>query len=91
MPKAFFSTVLILLAPFFCIHHSQSATSVVQCNSRLSVILSVLDYDLGYGLQATADRLKKKTGRIVSPSTITAWLNEHRQHCSYRRLPPPRA
>jgi hypothetical protein len=51
------------------------------------VILSALsEYDLGYSLQATADRLKKKTGRSVSPSTMTAWLNDYRQHCSYRRL-----
>lgn len=61
----------------------------------LRVILAALsDYDLGYSLQAGADRLKKKTGRTVSPSTISAWLNEYHQHCSYRRLrrgsPQPR-
>lgn len=53
----------------------------------LRVILSALsDYDLGYTLEETAARLKKKTGRSVSPSTITTWLDEYRQHCSYRRL-----
>src|SRR5215813_7856713 len=35
----------------------------------LRLILSALsDYDLGYSLQQTADRLRKKTGRTVSPS-----------------------
>jgi transposase-like protein len=53
----------------------------------LRMILSALtDYDLGYTLEATARRLKKKSNRSVSPSTITSWLNEYRQHCSYRRL-----
>src|SRR6202795_2453797 len=55
----------------------------------LRMILSALtDYDLGYSLQETAARLKKKTNRSVSPSTITTWLDEYKQHCSYRRLPP---
>src|ERR1700674_5090453 len=39
----------------------------------LRMILSALqDYDLGYSLAQTAARLKKKTNRSVSPSTITA-------------------
>ncbi len=33
-----------------------------------------------------AERLKKKTNRSVSPSTITSWLHEYKQHYSYRRL-----
>ena len=53
----------------------------------LRMILSALtDYDLGYTLEETAARLKKKTNRSVSPSTITTWLDEYKQHCSYRRL-----
>lgn len=53
----------------------------------LRMILSALtDYDLGYTLEETAARLRKKTNRHVSPSTITSWLNEYMQHCSYRRL-----
>lgn len=36
--------------------------------------------------EMTATRLRKKTGRHVSPSTITSWLHEHRQRCMYRRL-----
>jgi ATP-dependent exoDNAse (exonuclease V) beta subunit len=53
----------------------------------LRMILSALtDYDTGHTLQATAVRLKKKTNRRVSPSTIAAWLHEYARHCSYRRL-----
>ena len=53
----------------------------------LRMILSALtDYDLGFTLEQTAARLKKKTNRNVSPSTIAAWLQEYKRHCSYRRL-----
>jgi transposase-like protein len=53
----------------------------------LRMILSAItDYDLGYTLEETAARLKKKTNRGVSPSTITTWLEQYHQHWSYRRL-----
>jgi transposase-like protein len=53
----------------------------------LRIILSALtDYDLGFSLEETAGRLKKTTNRSVSPSTIAAWLQEYKRHCSYRRL-----
>jgi transposase-like protein len=53
----------------------------------LRMILGALtDYNTGYSLAETAARLKKKTNRSVSPSTITSWLNEYKQHCSYRRI-----
>jgi hypothetical protein len=53
----------------------------------LRMILSALtDFHLGYSLNDTAKRLKMKTHRSVSPSTITNWLHEYRQHCSYARL-----
>jgi hypothetical protein len=53
----------------------------------LRMILSALtDYDIGYTLEQTAARLNKKTKRTVSPSTIAAWLEEYKQHCTYRRL-----
>jgi transposase-like protein len=53
----------------------------------LRVIFSALtNYNLGYTLKETAARLKKKTNRHVSLSTVTSWLHEYRQHCSYRRL-----
>src|SRR6202163_4971200 len=53
----------------------------------LRLILSALsDYDVGYTLEETASRLNKKTNRHISPSTITSWLDQYRQHCSYRRL-----
>lgn len=52
----------------------------------LRMILSALtDYNIGYTLEQTAARLQKKAHRHVSTSTITAWLEEYKQHCSYRR------
>jgi transposase-like protein len=55
----------------------------------LRMILSALtDYNLGFTLEQTAARLEKKAHRRVSPSTITSWLDEYKQHCSYRRLRP---
>src|ERR1700688_2635296 len=53
----------------------------------LRMILSALtDYDTGFTLEQTATRLKKKTNRNVSPSTIASWLEQYKRHCSYRRL-----
>jgi len=53
----------------------------------LRMILSALtDYNLGYSLPQTAARLRKKTNRRVAASTIGAWLEEYKQHCTYRRL-----
>jgi transposase-like protein len=53
----------------------------------LRMILSALtDYNLGFTLEQAAARLQKKAKRRVSPSTITSWLDEYKQHCSYRRL-----
>jgi transposase-like protein len=53
----------------------------------LRMILSALtDYSIGYTTQETAARLKKKTNRSVSPSTIAGWLHTYAEHCSYRRL-----
>src|SRR5262245_26757195 len=51
-----------------------------------TILAALTDYDLGYSLEETAGRLKKKMQHNVSPSTITSWLNEYKQHCSYRRL-----
>ena len=52
----------------------------------LRMILSALtDYDTGFTLEETAARLKKKTHRNVSPSTIASWLEQYMRHCSYRR------
>jgi transposase-like protein len=53
----------------------------------LRMILGALtDYNLGYSLHETAARLKKKSNRTVSPSTITNWLHQYSKHCSYARL-----
>src|SRR6202023_1847319 len=46
----------------------------------LRMILAALtDYDTGYTLDETAARLRKKTHRNVSSSTIAAWLQEYKQ------------
>src|SRR5580700_7128367 len=53
----------------------------------LRMILSALtDYNTGFTLEETAERLKKKARRNVSPSTIASWLEQYKHHCSYRRL-----
>jgi transposase-like protein len=53
----------------------------------LRMILQALtDYDLGYSLQQCAARLKKKTNRAVSPSTISSWLELYANQCSFRAL-----
>jgi transposase-like protein len=53
----------------------------------LRMILSALtDYNLGYTLEETAARPRKKAHRTVAPSTIASWLDEYKQHCTYRRL-----
>jgi transposase-like protein len=51
-----------------------------------NVLTALSDYHLGYSVDMTAGRLRKNTGRRVSASTITSWLHEYRQHCTYRRL-----
>jgi transposase-like protein len=51
-----------------------------------TILTALTDYNLGYSVEMTAARLQKKTGRHLSSSTITSWLREYRQHCTYRRL-----
>src|SRR5215472_6333724 len=46
-----------------------------------TILCALTDYDLGYSLEKTAARLKKKTHHSVSPSTITSWLSEYKHHC----------
>src|SRR5262245_59295709 len=58
-------------------------TAVHNKTYPLRIILSALtDYDIGYTLEETAARLKKKTHRHVSASTIAAWLEDYKEHCS---------
>jgi transposase-like protein len=42
------------------------------------ILAALSDYDLGYSLEETAARLKKKSGRNVAPSTISAWLETYK-------------
>jgi ATP-dependent exoDNAse (exonuclease V) beta subunit len=53
----------------------------------LRIVLQALTfYDLGYSLPETAKRLKSKTGRAISPSTIATWIGAHKAHTTFRRL-----
>ncbi len=51
-----------------------------------TVLQALTLYDLGYSLTGTAKRLKTKTGRRVSPSTIATWIGAHKEHTTFRRL-----
>jgi transposase-like protein len=47
----------------------------------IRVVLQALTlYNLGYSLNETAKRLKSKSGRAVSPSTIATWIGAHKEH-----------
>lgn len=53
----------------------------------LRIIIDALTtFSLGYSHEATLRRMKAKTGRAISDSTLSAWLAEHDQQLSYRRL-----
>src|SRR6516164_9503201 len=50
------------------------------------VLQALTLYDLGYSLNDTAKRLKSKSGRAVSPSTIANWIGAHKEQTTFRRL-----
>jgi len=50
------------------------------------VLQALTLYDLGYSLNETAKRLKSKSGRAVSPSTIATWIGSHKEQTTFRRL-----
>ncbi len=53
----------------------------------LRIIIDALTtYSLGYSHEETIKRIKAKTGRAISDSTLSAWIAEHEQLLSYRRL-----
>jgi transposase-like protein len=53
----------------------------------LRVVLDAITlYDLGYTLQATAEKIQARHGYRVGHSTIAAWLAEHRSLTTYGRL-----
>src|SRR5262245_19885496 len=53
----------------------------------LRMILDALTtYSLGYSHEETRRRIKARTGRCVSDSTLSAWIAEHDDVMSYRRL-----
>ena len=53
----------------------------------LRIILDALTtYSLGYSHEETRKRVKTRTGRTISDSTLSAWIAEHDDVLSYRRL-----
>jgi transposase-like protein len=53
----------------------------------LRIILDgVTLYNLGYSLPEAAAKLKSRHGYRVAPSTLAAWMREHRELTTYRRL-----
>jgi transposase-like protein len=53
----------------------------------LRIVLDAITlYNLGYSLEATADKMKSRHGYRVGRSTIAAWLAEHRSLTTYARL-----
>jgi transposase-like protein len=50
------------------------------------VLQALTLYNLGYSLNETAKRLKSKSGRTVSPSTIATWIGAHKEQTTFRRL-----
>ena len=55
----------------------------------LRVILDgVTLYNLGYSLPEAVAKLKSRHGYKVSPSTLAAWMTEHREFTTYSRLRP---
>jgi len=53
----------------------------------IRMVLQVLTlYNLGYSLTETARRLKSKSGRHISPTTIATWIGAHKEQTTSRRL-----
>jgi transposase-like protein len=50
------------------------------------VLDAITMYDLGYSLDATADKIVARHGHRVGRSTIANWLAEHRSLTTYARL-----
>jgi transposase-like protein len=50
------------------------------------VLDAITQYDLGYSLDETAEKLRTRRGYRVARSTIAAWLAEHRSLTTYARL-----
>ncbi len=55
----------------------------------LRIVLDAITlYDLGYSLEATADKIQSRHGYRVGRSTVAAWLTDHRALTTYARLRP---
>src|ERR1700681_347136 len=52
----------------------------------LRVVLDAITlYDLGYSLEATANKIRARHGHRVGRSTIAVWLDAHRSLTTYAR------
>jgi transposase-like protein len=51
-----------------------------------TIIEALTTYSLGYSHEETLRRVKAKTGRAIADSTLSAWISEHHELLSYRRL-----
>src|ERR1700681_3317329 len=52
------------------------------------VLDAITQYDLGYSLDETTQKVRARSGHRVARSTIAAWLAEHRSLTTYARLRP---
>jgi hypothetical protein len=43
-------------------------------------------YNLGHTLAEAAAKLKSRRGHTIAPSTLAAWIDEHRDLATYARL-----
>ena len=53
----------------------------------ISIILkSISNYNLGYNLQQTQEKIEKTENTKISISTISSWLKEYKNICTYAKL-----
>jgi transposase-like protein len=50
------------------------------------VLDAITQYDLGYSLDETAEKVRARSAHRVARSTIATWLAEHRSLTTYARL-----
>jgi transposase-like protein len=51
-----------------------------------TIIDALTTYSLGYSHEETLRRMKAKAGRAIPESTLSAWIGEHHDLLTYRRL-----
>ena len=74
---------------FACTRPPRSAHRQTSRALPLRIIIDgVTLYNLGYSLPEAAAKLKSRHGHKISPSTLAAWMTEHRELTTYSRLRP---